>query len=350
MGTWDLDLATGGMVWSDGLFRILDIEPDEAERQPGAVLAFIHPQDREALGALIGAMRDDPDSHPGDVVTHDYRVVRSDGTVAEVRARGRLVRDEQGAPVRWVGSIQDVTSQRRSERALLARAEVTRALHDWESFDEGVVDLLRRIGHTLGSPIASLWLWDEAAGALRCRAAWQSPDVDVTGFLVLERDRAVRPGEEVVGRAWRERRAVSVGDLTLEPASPVRDAAVEHGIRAVLALPVVGGEDALGVVTLCATEPRSPDPTTIEPLSAVGREVGDFLSRHRASLGPAPLTPRELEVLRLAADGLSGPAIAREFVVSPSTVKTHFENTYEKLGVSDRASAVALGLRTGLLT
>jgi DNA-binding CsgD family transcriptional regulator len=65
---------------------------------------------------------------------------------------------------------------------------------------------------------------------------------------------------------------------------------------------------------------------------------------------PAPaLTPRELQVLQLAAEGLSGPSIAASLVVSPGTVKTHFEHVYEKLGVRDRAAAVARALRLGLI-
>jgi DNA-binding NarL/FixJ family response regulator len=61
------------------------------------------------------------------------------------------------------------------------------------------------------------------------------------------------------------------------------------------------------------------------------------------------LTPREREVLQLAADGLSSTAIAEALVVSPGTVKTHFPNSYAKLGAGNRASAVAIGLRRGLL-
>jgi DNA-binding CsgD family transcriptional regulator len=69
--------------------------------------------------------------------------------------------------------------------------------------------------------------------------------------------------------------------------------------------------------------------------------------------GPDPsasLTPRELEVLSLAADGLSGPELARELSVSPATVNTHFKNMYEKLEARNRAAAVAKAMRLGLIT
>jgi two-component system nitrate/nitrite response regulator NarL len=65
---------------------------------------------------------------------------------------------------------------------------------------------------------------------------------------------------------------------------------------------------------------------------------------------PAPqLSPRELEVLRGLARGLSAPRIAAELHLAPSTVKTHLQRLYERLGVSDRAAAVAEGMRRGLI-
>lgn len=63
----------------------------------------------------------------------------------------------------------------------------------------------------------------------------------------------------------------------------------------------------------------------------------------------APLTPREREVLQLAAEGGSARRIAEHLFVSPSTVQTHFQNIYEKLGVQNRAAAVAKGLRLGVI-
>jgi two-component system, NarL family, nitrate/nitrite response regulator NarL len=65
---------------------------------------------------------------------------------------------------------------------------------------------------------------------------------------------------------------------------------------------------------------------------------------------PAPaLTDREIEVLRRFATGLSIPQVAAELYLAPSTVKTHTQRLYEKLGVSDRAAAVAAAMRLGLL-
>src|SRR5215211_7283151 len=61
------------------------------------------------------------------------------------------------------------------------------------------------------------------------------------------------------------------------------------------------------------------------------------------------LTAREREVLALLAEGLSGPQIAERLIVALPTVKTHQARLYDKLGVSDRAAAVAEAMRRGLL-
>jgi DNA-binding transcriptional LysR family regulator/DNA-binding CsgD family transcriptional regulator len=70
---------------------------------------------------------------------------------------------------------------------------------------------------------------------------------------------------------------------------------------------------------------------------------------HDAPATRSSLTRRELEILALAAEGLSGPEIASRLGISLSTVRTHFDNVYRKLGTGDRAGAVATAIRQGML-
>ncbi|MBV8432298.1 MAG: helix-turn-helix transcriptional regulator [Solirubrobacterales bacterium] len=62
------------------------------------------------------------------------------------------------------------------------------------------------------------------------------------------------------------------------------------------------------------------------------------------------LTPRERDVLQLAADDLTTPSIAQRLSLSRATVRTHFGHIYLKLDVSSRAGAVAKAMRLGLIT
>lgn len=84
----------------------------------------------------------------------------------------------------------------------------------------------------------------------------------------------------------------------------------------------------------------------VAPALAAGL-VGEIRRRAEPE-GPA-LSPRELEVLKMIAAGSSIPAMAKQLFLAPSTVKTHVQRLYEKLGVSDRAAAVAEAMRRKLL-
>lgn len=71
--------------------------------------------------------------------------------------------------------------------------------------------------------------------------------------------------------------------------------------------------------------------------------------RRRAEPPGPTLSAREREVLDLIAGGATIPTIAKQLFLAPSTVKTHVQRLYEKLGVNDRAAAVAEAMRRGLL-
>jgi HD-GYP domain-containing protein (c-di-GMP phosphodiesterase class II) len=78
-------------------------------------------------------------------------------------------------------------------------------------------------------------------------------------------------------------------------------------------------------------------------LSAAGHRV------RRRREGPAGLTAREVEVLRLLAQGLSNKEIAQRLVISPKTAGNHIEHIYAKIGTSSRATASLFAMQHGLL-
>jgi PAS domain S-box-containing protein len=349
MGSWELDLRTGEILWSEGMYRILDLPVADEGRTQADILDHIHPDDRAVAAKLMTDVTERPDAVPEEGIEHRVRLVRDDGSVRELQTLGRLDRDEQGRPARWIGVAQDVTEQRLTERELRAHGAVSLALREWESLELGVVDLLRRIATPLDYPMASLWLWDASAEALACRGFWTAPEVDASEFEPAVRSVTFQVGEGKPGLAWQTREPVVTLDVATDPEFVMRDAALERGITSAIAFPAVGPDGPVAVLSFYAFEPRVPSAELVLTLTAIGAELGRFLNRRRAELGPRPLSEREIEVLRLAAEGLSGPAIAQRLVLSPATVKTHFEHIYVKLGVGDRAAAVAQALRTGLI-
>ena len=123
----------------------------------------------------------------------------------------------------------------------------------------------------------------------------------------------------------------------------------DAGHVAVEALGLEGGDKA--PVTVAARGVAEAMPGLYLAGFAPGGLSGEELAVFPDGSQPAaPLTPRELELLQLAADGLCGPMIAEELVLSRATVRTHFENIYGKLDVHDRAGAVGKAMRLGLIS
>jgi PAS domain S-box-containing protein len=124
LGSFDMDVATGAMWWSDQLFDIYGLDRNHFEPTLEAVMALIHPEDRARVAAAHARVLD------GVVEEHaiDVRIRRPDGEMREVHSRSRTVLDDTGAIVRVVGTAQDVTDRRRAERRLAEREAQLRAL------------------------------------------------------------------------------------------------------------------------------------------------------------------------------------------------------------------------------
>jgi DNA-binding NarL/FixJ family response regulator len=117
-------------------------------------------------------------------------------------------------------------------------------------------------------------------------------------------------------------------------------------------------EDVQRTVLARTARPARPDqPRHPAPLwPALGRLVRRRPSHRTVQAEPADpgtaapvLTPRELDVLKLVAQGLTNPDIARHLVLSEHTVHRHLANILRKLSLSSRAAAAAWGARTGLI-
>ncbi len=147
-------------------------------------------------------------------------------------------------------------------------------------------------------------------------------------------------GVDVLKTLEREGLAVRVVFVSAYYDSDVVYGALGSGASAYLSKDSTGEEICNAVVA--AAQGRTTLGTDVQ--AAVAQEI-----RRRSGEQERLLTPREDEILRLTADGLSAPDIARELHLGATTVKTHLQRVYEKLGVSDRAAAVAEAMRRGIL-
>jgi PAS domain S-box-containing protein len=118
IGSWERDVATGALRWSDESHRIMGIEPGTFEGTREAYLAFVHPDDRSKASPSLA------DLEAGTPGATEYRIVRADGAVRVLREEAEVIRDASGAPVRFAGTSQDITDlvAAEEERARLVSA------------------------------------------------------------------------------------------------------------------------------------------------------------------------------------------------------------------------------------
>jgi two-component system nitrate/nitrite response regulator NarL len=171
----------------------------------------------------------------------------------------------------------------------------------------------------------------EALGAIREEA----PDV-----AVLDVEMPSMGGVDVVRAVNRDALGTRIVLLSAHLESDTVYAAVQAGVRAYLskAWPAERICDAL--LAVARGDVILPGEVQAGLAAAI---------RNNAAGAQIHLTPRERDVLAGLVQGQSAPTIATDLHVSTATVKTHLKTLYEKLGVSDRAAAVAEAMRRGLI-
>jgi PAS domain S-box-containing protein len=113
MGSWDIDLKTGGVTWSDGLFDLFGLPSEEGVPSAEAWTRRLHPDDRGRIDQQVAAAIE-----AGGPYENEFRVVLPDGEVVWLAAQGHVLHDTSGHPVRFLGVNYDVTFRKRTEAAL----------------------------------------------------------------------------------------------------------------------------------------------------------------------------------------------------------------------------------------
>jgi two-component system, cell cycle sensor histidine kinase and response regulator CckA len=136
LGSWEWEIATDRVTWSDELYRIYGVRPDRFPGSYGSNLDRVHADDRARVARVIeNAVTE---RRPWSL---DYRIVRPDGELRMIHARGEVVCDEQGRPAVVQGTCQDVTESRRVEDALRAAEQLFRRAFDDAPIGMALIDL-----------------------------------------------------------------------------------------------------------------------------------------------------------------------------------------------------------------
>jgi PAS domain S-box-containing protein len=113
MGSWEWDITSDQTTWSDGMFHIYGLTPDEFDPTLRACEQRVYPDDRELVNQTIGQALAERSSF-----TLEYRVIRPDGRVHTLRSHGEVVVEDSGNPIRLIGIAQDITDAKLTQETL----------------------------------------------------------------------------------------------------------------------------------------------------------------------------------------------------------------------------------------
>ncbi|MBI5782251.1 MAG: EAL domain-containing protein, partial [Gammaproteobacteria bacterium] len=113
LGNWDWNIATDELRWSDEIYRIFGLKPQEFGATYEAFLSSVHPDDRQFVINTVNRALYEKEPY-----SIDHRIVLPDGTERIVHEQAEVAFDENDKPVRMVGTVQDVTERKQAQERL----------------------------------------------------------------------------------------------------------------------------------------------------------------------------------------------------------------------------------------
>jgi PAS domain S-box-containing protein len=151
MGTWELDLATREIRWTEGMYALIGLDRSAGPPSIELFLSTVHPDDHEMTIAWGERILAGDDS----LTCGSYRVLHPDGAERYMEAHVELVKDHLGKVQHAIGTVQDVTLQHTSELELLNALKLAKAA------DRAKSEFLANMSHELRTPLNAIMGFSE---------------------------------------------------------------------------------------------------------------------------------------------------------------------------------------------
>jgi PAS domain S-box-containing protein len=146
IGSWEWDISTNTVTWSDEVFRLFGLEPQSVRLDYGSYLERVHPEDR---GFVAGIVQQAIEDHQP--FSFDHRVLLEGGGERWLQSRGGVIVAEDGEAIRMVGKAQDISERKRAEEYSHRLREAERRQREALSLNDDVVQGLAVAGYALGA-------------------------------------------------------------------------------------------------------------------------------------------------------------------------------------------------------
>lgn len=125
LGSWEWNIVENTLFWSDEIYRIFGLKPQEFAATYDAFLNTIHPEDRDQVKEAVARALETGDSYE-----IQHRIVLPDRTERIVYERGEIEFNEEEQPQRMIGSVQDITSETKQKEQIVKLSQVLEQVDD----------------------------------------------------------------------------------------------------------------------------------------------------------------------------------------------------------------------------
>ena len=113
LGNWEWDVVNNRLDWSDEIYRIFGLAPQQFGATYEAFLQAVHPEDQKAVNNEVRAAQEQGRSY-----SIDHRILLPDGTVRHVHEQGEVFRNDAGQAIKMLGTVQDITESKQVEEKI----------------------------------------------------------------------------------------------------------------------------------------------------------------------------------------------------------------------------------------
>lgn len=192
-------------------------------------------------------------------------------------------------------------------RRLQANLAVTRILAESPETSIAMQRILATVGETLEWEFGGVWIQSTDPKLLRSAAIWQAGS-SAPQFEALCRERSFEIGIGLPGRVWETLKPAWIRDVAKDDNFPRAKSAIQEGLHAAFAFPILFNEKLLGVIEFFSSEIRQPDEQLLAMFGGIGGQIGQFIERKQAeaAVESASLLPKEnpSPVIRISAEGV----------------------------------------------
>lgn len=236
MGVWTLELKSGRINWSPEVYKITGLVEFDGTQE--AWFRLIHPDDlpmmQERFNEAVKRLMP---------FTGEFRIIQPNGDVRWLANVSQVECDPSGDVVAVVGTVQDITSRKRSEWALMAYNQILEMIAAGADLHIILNEVVRLVEEQLPGSLCSVLIVDKATGCLRSGSGRSLPAEYNRGVDGVR----IGPKAGSCGTAAFRKATVTVTDIATDPLwEDYRDLALRHGLRSCVSVPILSSGNVPG--------------------------------------------------------------------------------------------------------